>query len=109
MEEKEKYEFLREPLGKMVFQPTEIIYETVDGRRFKDKEEARQHSKVAGRKRHYEFLLERRNWLQKLFNIKPSMSYYDEIALIAEENERLEEEFKKELQQTRQQLKELGL
>ncbi len=55
----------------------EIIYVTSDGARFKTKEEAEIHDKPLRRKAHYEYLLTRRNWFQKLFNLEPDTSVWD--------------------------------
>lgn len=69
--------------------PSTIIrYGTSDGKVFDNKHEAEMHDEVISRQRYYEYLLKERNWFMRLFNIKPSMSFYDEIALKAKLNRR---------------------
>ncbi len=55
-----------------------IIYVTSDGRKFEDKIAAEKHDKIISRQMYYEYLIKNRNWIQRLFNIKPSMKFYDE-------------------------------
>ena len=41
------------------------------------KEEAEIHDKPLRREAHYQFLLSKRNWLERFFNIQPDMSVWD--------------------------------
>jgi hypothetical protein len=58
-----------------------IEFITVDGKSFKTEADAYIHDLEISRKSYYDHLLERRNWLQKLFNIKPDMNYYNKMTL----------------------------
>lgn len=55
-----------------------IVYDTIDGRKFTNKEVAESHDRIAHRQRYYNLKMENRNWFMRLFNIKPSMKSYDE-------------------------------
>ncbi len=59
------------------FPTHKILYETSDGRKFDSKEEAEIHDKPLRREAHYQFLLSKRNWLERFFNIQPDMSVWD--------------------------------
>jgi len=47
------------------------IIETSDGKQFTDEKEANDHQQKLTEEKRYQWALEDRNWLQKLFNIKP--------------------------------------
>jgi hypothetical protein len=57
-----------------------IKYVTSDGKVFYDELQAYLHDREVSRERYYQQMLKDRNWFQKLFNIKPSMKFYDEMA-----------------------------
>lgn len=77
-EELQKYIALSEDSLNLNFTPPKMLYKTCDGRTFENKAEAILHDKIVSRERFYNHLLENRNWFQKLFNIKPDMSFYDQ-------------------------------
>lgn len=86
MTDKEKEYWLSEmePIKRNVPPPAFIIdYMTIDGKKFTNKSQAIMHDEEISRKAFYDHLLKNRNWLEKLFNIKPSMEYYDRLTFTA--------------------------
>jgi hypothetical protein len=63
-----------------------INYVTSDGKKFDNEVLANNHQDTLDRERYYNHLLSRRNWIQRLLNIKPSMKFYDEMAFKARFN-----------------------
>lgn len=58
---------------------TRLRYITIGGLIFFKKSEADNHNRMVSKANYYKHLLEKRNWIQRLFNIKPSMKLYDEM------------------------------
>lgn len=56
-----------------------IIYRTSDGMEWNNKDVANNHERALMRKRYYENEMKNTNWFMRLFNIKPSMKFYDSI------------------------------
>jgi hypothetical protein len=88
--EETNYKYVEMLTEKLILKyPEPIIrYRTSDGRFFTDGSEADLHEDIISRERYYDHLMENRNWFMKLFNIKPSMSFYDEISFKAKINRR---------------------
>ena len=63
--------------------PFYFTYMASDGTVFKTEFEARYHEMMVcepiKREKYYQYLMAKRNWFQRLFNIKPDMSFYDEM------------------------------
>ena len=55
---------------------TEIKYKTSDNKEFTHRLLAQMHQEEIDAKDYYNMLLTKRNWLQRTFNIKPSMNFY---------------------------------
>lgn len=51
-----------------------------DGKLFDNEIEAMIYDDKISRKAFYDYLVERRNWIQKLLNVKPNMSMYDRLS-----------------------------
>lgn len=56
-----------------------IKYIVMDDTSFEDKHRAIDYEEKLSRYNYYNFLLAKRNWFMKFFNIKPSMKFYDEL------------------------------
>ncbi len=56
---------------------TGIIWLACDGKEFTSALECDLYDKPRRRQMYYDYLLSRRNWFERLFNIKPSMKFYD--------------------------------
>lgn len=78
-EELDRFKMLMEQQPMIILNnPADAIeYETTDGKKFKHIELASIHQQMLDREAYYYHLMSRRNWLQRLFNIKPSMKFYD--------------------------------
>lgn len=74
----DKYKALREPIT-MIYSEPMVWYMACDGKKFKCPIECSIYEKPLLRRRHYNYLLERRNWFERFFNIKPNMDYYDSL------------------------------
>ena len=59
--------------------PPRITYVCLDGYETEDFMVAALRDKALMRKRYYENEMKNRNWLMRLFNIKPSMKFYDSL------------------------------
>mgnify|MGYP003436276146 FL=1 len=58
-----------------------IIYVSSDGKKFEDLYYYERHEKIVSRQMYYEYLLSKRNWFMRFFNIKPSMDFYDKMTI----------------------------
>jgi hypothetical protein len=66
-------------LSPLVIADITIKHCTSDGKVFDNEFEAIIHDKEVCRKEYYNMLLSKRNYFQRLFNMTPSMRYYDNI------------------------------
>lgn len=65
----------------VTFQPLDnkIIYVDRRGNEFESKILCRISDRAFAREDYYNYLLKNRNWFERLFNIKPSMKFYDTL------------------------------
>lgn len=72
-----KYHFLATEGLNIHYTAPKLKYMTSDGKEFDLECEAILHESITSRERYYQYLLKKRNWFQKFFNMEPDMSFYD--------------------------------
>jgi hypothetical protein len=81
MFDSEKYRPLQEwPISIEHTRPL-ITYVASDGTKFSDLRLLEIYERPLQRQRYYDYLMKKRNWFQRFFNLKPDMSFYDSIVL----------------------------
>jgi len=80
MEDKSKYDILREPLKlKLKLNRSMIKWIASDGKTFYNAKICEAYDKPLRRQMMYDHLMSKRNWFERLFNMKPDMGLYDRL------------------------------
>lgn len=80
-EELELWRKISDGYSFLTFNPPAMKVKYIDrrGNEFDNEHQAMESDRHFAREDYYNHLLANRNWFQRLFNIKPDMSFYDEM------------------------------